>query len=1334
MRHNADAKGYELLKIASEPMQLRGNTRRRRATILLMVVSVLALLVVIVASFLSIARNSRALTLEVTRGEATDKIIDSVNDIVTGLIANQLRDSQGNIFGGQGNTFSYEDIPGYAHSHYLSASEPIWHEGLPQASFTANPLLPNDFSALTALAWPAVTSLDGDAKSMPTALRLVDLMVEDDQDNDDAFEAANNSNDVARYALSPFMDADADGLPDSHLLLGATATEAANAAVGRSVSLPGADFAGLLLNPARIPTTALPDNPQRLRWEQWKRSSKYAVATRVISHGGMLALDAPAAPSRTGAVPPPQRGFVMDMFDALRNVNDNNTFKGVYNTTLEQDELFGALASTRDAVEGALRRRFLLPSAQYEDSEGDFRLDAPVLETLQRASTGFPRTFIPALAGLDNTNKLRPLHQRINIANIDTPADERPLPNWASAVSYPAASGAGSGGFGNSDDLNRYDRRHLLTTTNNSDELARKQDPAEPTGLVQLPAPLSSVSVPMELRTYRGELKMYLGEPGKAFDAVGATYVYNAARGAAVVNRAARLFSDMLFSAGDATDWSTLSSTNHGAAKSVLSKPQQAYMLAVNLLGFASPRDNSGWIEPAYFTEPGTSLTYVGFGPQPFISEVIAYNAAAGPGTPPGDQISLAVELFNPFDSGGGANDPFALNANQYAISVEEMDDPMGGGGVGSGQIALGSQPTNGVARVFNGFAAGANIDRFVGRSFKAFIITDANGNSAFDSVAGAGRVTIPDRVFEDTGNLTVRLWQASRATMGWFCIDEVQISAPTQNAANDPVWNSVRREVMPSPHLGAKDIDGDALVDVARWGVVTARVAVASGVGGAPVLNGIGAAKYLDAVLGLVDPDTTAAQRISPDTPFPTMNAAPFNDLPLFGNASDLRPRSFPTAAYLFFMPRFAHVSNGALGDANPQKHLTLGKILQAQWALDAFTDSDGDGLIDYPADFGHMPVFDNGLDGEEYFKDVRAGMVPWGQLVFDYFTTLDPQAPGVDPLRVAGRLNANISSWYVLSRLPLLGPDKTSGRVPILARGVAAAPNFADPSPSFWDPTLGVMAGNGVDAAGQQVGRFLGRQFGTTYQKHMPHYDNVSDRWRLGDWLAISAAGYRDGLQYLPGAGSSDARVFADSHLRGTGSYQAGGTATAVDYRPTVYRSTRGERNATSPDEAGFLSVGELLNVKGFDSTMPASLPPIAPNASLTMLANRPAQPLPGLLLAAPDYLKAVSLLTAMDTQYLTTRSNTFTVYASVMDSERPESSVRSQLTVDRSNLLPRLDYAWIDEDGDNRQDPLEVTIPRLRVVGGTAFPVRTENKGGAPQVIAARRGSYFATQHND
>ncbi len=88
---------------------------------------------------------------------------------------------------------------------------------------------------------------------------------------------------------------------------------------------------------------------------------------------------------------------------------------------------------------------------------------------------------------------------------------------------------------------------------------------------------------------------------------------------------------------------------------------------------------------------------------------------------------------------------------------------------------------------------------------------------------------------------------------------------------------------------------------------------------------------------------------------------------------------------------------------------------------------------------DNGRMPVFDTSNQGLAVPATSPMSLaIPWGQLVFDYFTVLplehDPLVPGYDPqlphvdqggLRVHGRIDINAAPWTVLAGLPLVPAD---------------------------------------------------------------------------------------------------------------------------------------------------------------------------------------------------------------------------------------------------------------------------------------------------------------------
>jgi hypothetical protein len=159
------------------------------------------------------------------------------------------------------------------------------------------------------------------------------------------------------------------------------------------------------------------------------------------------------------------------------------------------------------------------------------------------------------------------------------------------------------------------------------------------------------------------------------------------------------------------------------------------------------------------------------------------------------------------------------------------------------------------------------------------------------------------------------------------------------------------------------------------------------------------------------------------------------------------------------------------------------------------------------------------------------------------------------------------------------------------------------------------------------------------------------------------------------------------------------------------------RGDPSGNPPKQYGFLSIGELLNVQGFDSTVydrtTGAAAPLANVQDIPVLENGAGQ-------GHGDFFKAVSLLATLDTDFLCTRSNTFTAYVTVTDRQKPQSSVRAQVTFDRSNLLPRLVY---DANGKPiYQDPLH------------PFKPATLKNDGLPEAIGERQIGYFNARYDD
>lgn len=269
----------------------------------------------------------------------------------------------------------------------------------------------------------------------------------------------------------------------------------------------------------------------------------------------------------------------------------------------------------------------------------------------------------------------------------------------------------------------------------------------------------------------------------------------------------------------------------------------------------------------------------------------------------------------------------------------------------------------------------------------------------------------------------------------------------------------------------------------------------------------------------------------------------------------------------------------------------------------------------------------------------------LPWGQLVFDYFTALplsnpgpfenvDPQvgpseasAPKVDEegLRVHGRINLNAAPWKVISGLPLM---------PVSA--FAAYP----------------------DSLRNKIGYFA--QLDPTLAKP------------IGEPLAKAIVAYRDAREICKPIQSVPTDACGDT----TGNYDAKTLSTA----PPTYRPGRGWTHPTPAFRrgTGFVSVGELLNVRHPDAYVdPAVQPFISPPYSFSAYsAKRMDLGMTSAPAGQRDYLAAVAKLVAMG-DWATVRSHVFTVYASVRgevvdgvttEAEVTARAVRMQETVDR------------------------------------------------------------------
>lgn len=289
----------------------------------------------------------------------------------------------------------------------------------------------------------------------------------------------------------------------------------------------------------------------------------------------------------------------------------------------------------------------------------------------------------------------------------------------------------------------------------------------------------------------------------------------------------------------------------------------------------------------------------------------------------------------------------------------------------------------------------------------------------------------------------------------------------------------------------------------------------------------------------------------------------------------------------------------------------------------------------------------------------------LPWGQLIFDYFTALPlsnggpydfdsagnylsiPEVPRVDRdgLRVHGRLNINAAPWKALAGLPLVPMD--------LAAGSPFTVSFQGLPTSIRDRLNGILDPGGTGA--QTV---------------------------IGEDLAKAIVAYRDARSFNDNAGTSITGNYNYEFLVTSGVAQTTGRGWA-NQLPAFRRGT------------GFMSVGELANVRHPGSAT-ITVPPAAPyridsgEIDNQPTANRNDQ----------DFLAASALLMAMG-DWVSVRSHVFTVYGQIRGADDPD--------VAALYANPAEQAAALIADTDARAIRFQETIDRFPVLEGRARPQR-------------------------
>lgn len=1227
-----------------------------------MIVGLLAMLFMIITAYITLARFDRISLQKANAGAKAEEIVNSVNEVIAGRIANSFTGEDGQLnFGGK----NFSDIPGYGGTRWLAARTPV------RVSGSSNKPDVGDFE------FPATTDC-----GIPQ--NMTDMLFDRPDAGDDSSDTTvdvdpynwNNQDDTAYNALHCFMDANGDGIVDAYFGSGDPNdpngvwmfTELANAIGGVSVRAAGVN-----------PSSVAQNGDSQIAWQMLDNRAKYLSAVQVISHGGMVTMGLPTVGNNyeywAGEFAERMFAWVADATEITR-VPDAG------------DRIWRDVWDQQAAIEPLLRLRGgLLVGSQGHDAA---LMPDALEELVDTKGYALDSTLIPHY----NKSLKADNWQRFNLASGDE------WQAWVQAMTVDA------------DDFNNryynstgtpqaaregYVPRQDLTADNTSDELARDSGIRSASG-VAFDRPSYDGPAPNALELKRpgifpGTPKYFLGRIAFAFDGSG-NFKYEPTdpnyNGYHVLRDLTNYYTELLSSYDE---W--------GGSDEAVSLDDQARMLAVNTVAFAAPWNNTDKsVDTVYCYNSNTTKAYFGYVPQLFITQVLAYNDPWD-GDPndfdpndfdPNDpnvtnaRLALAVELYNPHDR--------ALSLDSFGVSVAGLD-----------------------RHEFQNVAQ--TIRTVPPRSFVVVGLRDTN-NAYFEShntsIPGwwapmpAESTSIP---YDEATPIVVQLWRRGIGSSTWYVVDRLGVEPGRESGggalqsfpSDEEWWMNVQRDTGSEQYLG-KLSSGE----YARWRMVVADLDLYS------VGTGKKAGSVLGELAGLgVPPDSvggTVSGRTGPCTPFPVMNAGL---APVLVNGA-YRPASFPTVGFMHFIPRFAHtatVANGVATGFTP-----MGETLYEQW-----TKRGGGTIAHQLADFGHMPLFDNrqDVDSESDFSDSEIGHVPWGLLVYDYFTTLNPDdADGdrypywngdqwvgtnsvnpIDIYRVAGRIDINNAPWYVLAGLPVIGPTSNDA--------TAALPLSTLASPEFWDPDSGYLAGEGGDNS-DKTQRFIGAGIASSSGYRLLYNNGW---WRLGPFLAQAAASYRDRVQY--GAGTLPA------------GFNQAATRNAISaYRPATYGGIRGlGTSGASKMVRGFLTVGELANVVGFDSAQAGEVG--ASNA------NDP--------LVIGDFFRSISLLALLDTHYLTTRSNVFTVYSTlaVNDPEDTQASVRSQVTLDRSNTLPHIvlwnaDYAnldgysaftpqlqWIDLDDDGQRDT------------GEWQPIMLTNPG-MPEVVGKRESAYTNARYEN
>jgi DNA uptake protein ComE-like DNA-binding protein len=694
----------------------------------------------------------------------------------------------------------------------------------------------------------------------------------------------------------------------------------------------------------------------------------------------------------------------------------------------------------------------------------------------------------------------------------------------------------------------------------------------------------------------------------------------------------------------------------------------QAAMLAANFFDYADfepghtpvvVRDLNG-NEVAGTSPNSQRLVVYGFERQPFITEVYSSTSSLERGNPPrvvAEESSalFVIELYNPY------NETIALSDYELTDLNLSPDTSV------RDEISLDLVPRMRHQRLSDEIPGDATLSLDHPSRFKTFCC--GYGATCPD---GAIRLSEDDFAFDkDSQVALLRTVIDPDGNPIKIIVDRFDLSGAS--VIPDPIGLQLLGPGTSAPELGeVSDTEGETIA-------VAAQRDTSPGFWRFPVPRSVKVWGADEARLGEANSDETYTKSVQSDI-YPVHLDVFIGNV---GNSvtaeeQDYLTSAYPTTGSMLLVGRMAHVYEevddgsgnlipGALTSPFNRTHGDLlGKIQKQQ-------DKSILGQFDQ-IDNGRMPVFDvrpdvdlprernldlsplttGGAPEVAYVAGRVEGLeaLPWGQLIFDYFTAVpfevlcpDPtewtnpscgrEYPRVDQsgARVQGRVNINTASWRVLAGIPMIDLERL---------------------PNAYREQLSRTVSASREILGEDLARAI------------VAYREARDEWRQGGFVAGSVGRYGD---HRSPYSSKD--------------------ELSAEYRPRM--------------GYGFLTVGELLNVRdpeaaGFEETQPQEVPRF--DAGANSFPRGATVELTGRTYPAASFEHAIANIVALDDNWVTTRSHVFTIYGVIRGAHAP---LPASTDPDYDAKLRSFNEA------NQKAIRFQSTVDRLPMIFGSRQPVR-------------------------